>query len=124
MKYLVRDRDGMYVRDFDAVFKQAGISVEPTAPRAPNQNAFIKRWIRSIRYECLNFFMVFGQRHFDFIVSSYLDHYNGRHPHQSLDNRPLSGTWPEVNDPLDSGEIIVCHESLGGVLKHYERRAA
>jgi putative transposase len=124
IKYLIRDRDGMYVRDFDDVFERAGVSVEPTAPRAPNQNAFIERWIKSIQVECLDHFIVFGQKHFDYLVSCYLAFYNSLRPHQALDNRPLLGVRPEVDDPLVAGEKIVCRESLGGVLRHYERIAA
>ncbi|MBX3432815.1 MAG: hypothetical protein KF847_05810, partial [Pirellulales bacterium] len=37
---------------------------------------------------------------------------------------PPTGYWPEVDEPLAAGEQIVCIESLGGVLKRYERRAA
>jgi putative transposase len=76
MKRLVLDRDGMYVRDFNDIFERAGVSVEPTAPRAPNQNAFIERWIRSIQVECLNHFIVLGKEHFDHLVSCYLSIYN------------------------------------------------
>jgi hypothetical protein len=50
--------------------------------------------------------------------------YNEFRPHQGLDNRPLSGKWPDKNEPLAEGEKIVCHESLGGILRHYERVAA
>lgn len=82
--------------------------------------------MRSIRYECLNHFIVFGKKHFDFLVQSYLEFYNTARPHQGVDigNRPLTGKWPEVDDPLAAGEQIVCIEELGGVLKRYERRAA
>ena len=124
IEYLVRDRDGMYISEFDQVFKDIGCRVKPTAPRAPNQNAFIERWIKSARYECLNFFIVFGKKHLDYIVSSYLDFYNELRPHQALDNRPLTGKWPEDDQPLAEGETLICHESLGGLLRHYERVAA
>jgi len=50
--------------------------VIPTAAHAPNQNVFIERWNRSIKYECLNLFIVFGQKHFDFLISSCFDYYN------------------------------------------------
>ncbi len=124
MTHLIRDRDGMYVREFDQVFKDMGCRVKPTAPRAPNQNAFIERWVKSIKYECLNYFIVFGKTHFDHLVASYLEYYNELRPHQALDNQPLTGTWPEANDPLKADEQIVCHEKLGGLLRHYERVAA
>lgn len=124
IRYLVRDRDGKYARKFDVLFEKADVAVEPTAPRAPNQNAYIERWIGSLRYECLNRFITFGLAHLDYIVSEYVRFYNGVRPHQRKDNRPLSGNWQRENEPLDGKEEIVCLSSLGGVLKHYERMAA
>jgi putative transposase len=122
--HVSRDRDGMYVTEFDAVLKNAGARVIPTAPHAPNQNVYIERWIRSIKYECLNHFIVFGQKHFDFLVTSYVDYYNTLRPHQGAGNRPLSNSWADADDPLEPGERIVCDLRLGGLLRHYERRAA
>lgn len=124
IEYLIRDRDSLYSAESDQVFTDLGCRVEPTAPLTPNQNAFIERWVKSIKSETLDAFLVFGRRHLDVIVSSYLDHCNRVRPHQALDNRPLQGSWPEVDDPLGDDEVIVCRESLGGVLKHYERIAA
>jgi putative transposase len=74
--YLIRDRDGKYVREFDQVFKDIGCRIEPTAPQSPNQNAFIERWVKSMKFECLNYFIVFGKKHLDHLVSCYTDFYN------------------------------------------------
>ncbi len=111
--YVTRDRDGEFVSDFDAALKGAGVRVITTAPQAPNQNAFVERWVKSIREECLQHFIVFGQQHFDFLISSYADYYNTRRPHQGVGNRLLSGPWPKVDDPLQEGEQVVCHPRLG-----------
>lgn len=124
VRSLVRDLNFKYSKRFDKVFADAGVSVEPTVPRAPNQNAFVERWIGSIRGECLNRFIVFGLGHLDHITSCYLDYYHACRPHQRLDNKPPLGVWPEVDDPPESADEIVCREWLGGVLKHYERKAA
>ncbi len=124
MEYLVRDRDGICVQEFDQVFKDLGCRVKPTSQQAPNQNAFVERWIKSIKFEALNFFVIFGKKHFDTIATSYLEFYNELRPHQSLDNRPLTGKRSEVDEPLAENEKIICHESLGGLLRHYERVAA
>lgn len=124
MQYLIRDRDNKYIEDFDQVLQDNGCTTEVTAPQSPNQNAFIERWIKSIRVEYLSHFIVFGKKHLDFLVSSYLDYYNELRPHQSLDNRPLSGERSVVDKPLGEDEKIVCHEKLGGLLRHYERVAA
>lgn len=124
IRYLVRDCDYKYVKEFDAVFENADVLIEPTAPRAPNQNAFIERWIGSLKHECLNRFICFGQEHLNYIVSEYASFYNELRPHQRKDNRPLVGEWPSVDEPLSEPEHVLCHQRLGGVLKHYERAAA
>lgn len=122
--HVTRDRDVMFGPGFDTVFKNAGRRVIPTGPLAPNQNVFIERWITSIKYESLNHFIVFGQQHFDFLISSYVDFYHTLRPHQGVGNRPLTGTCRESDDPLEHGEQVVRHSRLGGLLRHYERRAA
>lgn len=94
--HVTRDRDGKFVAEFDAILKNSGTRVIPIAAHAPNQNVYIERWIRSIKDECLRHFIVFGQRHFDFLISSYVDFYNTLGPHQGVGNRPLSGTTSAV----------------------------
>jgi hypothetical protein len=73
--YLVRDQDFKYSNQFDALFESAHIAVEPTVRRAPNQNAFVERWIGSIKHECLQRFVAFGIGHLDYLVVSYVEHY-------------------------------------------------
>jgi putative transposase len=74
--------------------------------------------IQAIQQEYLDNFVVVGKRHLNHIVSEFLRYYHEERPHQGLGNVPLSGL-PETGD----GEIV-CREWLGGLLKHYERRAA
>lgn len=124
IKHLILDCDYKYTRDFNEIFEKANVRVERTAPRAPNQNAFVERWIGSLKHECLNRFICFGHEHLDHIVSEYADFYNKDRPHQSLENKTLQGPWPSVNDPPKSKSEIVVHDRLGGVLRHYERVAA
>ena len=54
-----------------------------------------------------------------------MTYYHFRRPHQGLGNVPISGELPpEVS--LDEFQVddVVCHETLGGLLKHYERKVA
>jgi len=94
--------------------------VVETAPESPNQNAHCERWVRSVRQECLEHFVVLGEAHLRYILSSYVAHYNEQRPHQGIGNIPLKE--PE-GEPPSEGEIV-CFERLGGLLKHYERRPA
>ncbi|QDS99305.1 integrase core domain-containing protein [Adhaeretor mobilis] len=82
VRYLVRDKDYKFSRRFDEVFEQADVAVEPTSPRSPNQNAFVERWIGSIKGECLNRFFAFGLKHLDYLVEEYVRYYNDLRPHQ------------------------------------------
>ena len=117
---VIRDRDAKYGTDFKQVFVDAGVTVIPTAPRAPNQNAYVERFIGSIKHEMLNRFICFGQKHLDYLVSEFADYYNQLRPHQGVGNRPLQGDWPVVDKPPGDDEQLVCHTKLGGVLKHYD----
>jgi hypothetical protein len=61
-------------------------------------------WIQSIQLECLNQFVVLGEKPFNFLVSTYVNYYLRRRPHQGLDNKPLAGSEPDDDVPrLTSG---------------------
>jgi putative transposase len=121
---LLRDRDGIYSRGFDRVIRDAGIEVKKNSVRAPNLQAHIERFIQSLQQEALDHFIVFGEKHFDYLISEYVEHYLSERPHQSLGNLPLSGNWPEPDERLLPEEEIVCRSRLAGVLSHYYQRAA
>jgi putative transposase len=129
---VIRDRDGKFTAAFDQFFKDRSIQVKPVGPQAPNMNAFVERWIQSLKYEALNHFIVFGQEHFDHIVSEYVAYYHERRPHQGLGNAllPASGSEPCAIDaeasPAKSLALadVKCETRLGGLLKHFYRVAA
>ena len=62
-KYLIRDRDGAHGDIFKRRLCAMGIRDKPTAPRSPWQNGHCERLIGSIRRECLDHVVVFGERH-------------------------------------------------------------
>ena len=61
-----------------------GIRDRPTAPRSPWQNGHAERLIGSIRRECLDHVIVFGERHLRHVLRSYARYYNGVRTHLSL----------------------------------------
>jgi len=63
-------------------------------------------------------------QHFDHLISEYVDYYHIERPHQSLENKPLVGHWPEPGRKPPSDGEIVCRSRLGGWLKSYERKVA
>ncbi len=85
IRYVQRDRDGKFAADFDATLKRARIKVVPSPAKSPNTQAFVERFIGSLRSECLNHFIFFGTRHLDSVANSWLQHYHAERPHQGVD---------------------------------------
>src|SRR5207247_5914673 len=54
MRFLIHDRDSKFTTAFDEVFRSEGIWTIRTPVRAPRANAFIERWIGTVRRECLD----------------------------------------------------------------------
>jgi putative transposase len=78
-----------------------------TARRSPSQNAYVERVTGSIRRECLDYVVVFNERHLRPVLSAYMDYYHRTRTHPSLvkdcpDIRP-------VNSP-ERGKVIACPE--------------
>ena len=126
--YCLHDRDTKFTKGFDSLLASAGIKTVKTPVMAPNANAFVESWVASIKRECLNHFLCFSRSHLDHIVGAYIKFYNEQRPHQGLGNRTL-GSKPEIGQPVDdsiSANIgrIGCQFELGGLLKHYYRKAA
>ena len=119
---IIRDLDGKYSAEFDRAFTDRSIKVKPVGPRAPNLNAFVERWIQSLKHEALNHFIVFGLEHFDHVVREFIDYYHDCRPHQGIGNR-LIRVGKQEPPSMDSSELVRCEKRLGGLLKHYYRAA-
>jgi hypothetical protein len=61
--FLVHDRDNCYGTGFDRRVRNLGIARARTPFRSPRANAITKRWVRSVRTECLDHLFIFNQRH-------------------------------------------------------------
>ena len=84
----------------------------------------LERWVESIKHECLDHFVVFGEKHLQHIVSQYVKFHNEERPHQGVGNtrlRLIGAKEPPVENA--EGEIV-CAARLGGLLKSYSRIAA
>ncbi len=75
-QYLIRDRDRIYGAVVTRRLRAMGIRDKPTAPASPWQNGFAERLIGSIRRECLDHIVVFGEAHLRRILRSYACYYN------------------------------------------------
>ena len=114
-QYLIRDRDRAYGDTFVRRVRSMGIRDRPTSPRSPWQNAYAERLIGSIRRECLDHVVVFGERHLRHILLSYVHYYNELRTHLSLGkDAPTSRRVQRAGD-------ILCRPVLGGLHHQYVR---
>ena len=122
-KLVFHDADPKLGKTFDGDLRRCGLTPRRLRPRSPNMNAFVERWIQSIQIECLDHFIVLGEAHLNYLVAQYVEHFQVERPHQGLENKLIRPKKPP-DDDIPLVRQIVCQERLGGLLKHYERRAA
>jgi putative transposase len=123
--FLIHDRDTKFTKTFDAFFDGTVRAVVKTPYQSPIANCFAESWIGTLKRESLNHFFCFSLGHLDHIVQAYANYYNELSPHQSLGNVPLNRAGqppPQTSD--DELGTIRRRAYLGGLLNHYERKAA
>lgn len=123
--HIIRDRDAKFTDQFCSILESDGLEFRPIPARSPNLNPYAESWVGRTKQEVLDHFLVCGEKHLRHILATWLDYYHRRRPHQGLCNVPISDTVQlEISLEEFRRENIVCHETLGGLLKHSERKAA
>jgi transposase InsO family protein len=113
--YMVRDRDRIFGGIVTRRLRAMGIRDRPIAPASPWQNGFAERLIGSIRRECLDHIVVFGEAHLRGILRSYARYYNDLRTHRSLDKDA------PVSRPVQRTGNIKSFPILGGLHHRYAR---
>src|SRR5215218_1964381 len=67
-RFLIRDRDSKFTRQFDEVFRSEGIRVIKAPIRAPKARAHAERWVGSVRRECLDRILIAGRWHLQHVL--------------------------------------------------------
>jgi putative transposase len=117
---LIIDRDTKYCEAFRLLLKQSGTAIIRLPPRSPNLNAYAERFVGSVKTECLNRLVFFGESSLRRALSEYMAHYHLERNHQGINNRLLTAA---ANDPNYGGKLVR-RERLGGVLSYYHRLSA
>jgi hypothetical protein len=114
------DRDTKFFQSFRDFLADEGVAPVRLPPKSPNLNAHQERFMRSIKSECLDRMIFFGENMLRNAVREYVSHYHQERNHQGLENK--------IIDPDDEvGQLkgeIECRERLGGLLRYYYRGAA
>lgn len=85
-KYLLMDRDTKFSQTFRIILNQAGPEAVRLPARSPNLNPNLERFIRSVKEECLERIIFFGERSLQVTVAEFLSHFHAERNHQGLGN--------------------------------------
>jgi transposase InsO family protein len=117
-RYLIHDNDGIFGEEVSRTLQLLKIEEVRTSPGSPWMNAYVERFIGSIRRECLDHVIVFNERHSLGLVGEYGDYYHTARTHESLEcNAPQPRT-------IEGGNGQIVAEPMVGGLHHRYRRAA
>ncbi len=119
-RVMVMDRDPLFTAAFRTMLAEAGVKPVRLPARSPNLNAFVERFVLSIKSECLDHIIPLGAAHLRWAVTEYVRHYNAERPHQGLGGALIE---PGEHSGGGSGEVR-CRERVGGLLRYYYREAA
>jgi transposase InsO family protein len=113
--YLVRDNDRAYGQIFTSRVTAMGIRDRPISPGSPWQNGIAERLIGTLRRECLDHMVIFGEAHLRRILSAYAVYYNQSRTHLALNKDCPFGR------PIQRFGSIVAIPVLAGLHHQYAR---
>ncbi len=113
--YLVRDNDRAYGQVFTSRVRAMGTRDRPISPGSPRQNGVAERFIGTLRRECLDQVVIFGEVHLRRVLAAYADYYNRTRTHRTLQkDAPFGRAAQQVGS-------IVPVPVIGGLHHQYVR---
>jgi len=121
--HLIHDRDPLFTAPWTKLLESGGVKCVPIPAKSPNCNPHAERVVRTVRNECLDHFVVFGERHLRHLLSKFVAHYHSERYHQGIGSKLIRPRPSSSNDSTALGAIR-CRSRLGGQLNFYHRNAA
>ena len=119
--YLIHDRDPLFTEAFEAILRERGVKCVKIPAQSPNCNPHAERFVKTIRYECLQPFR---------LLRGTTPAVRGQGVHGALPSGTVpSGAGRAVDREASADEArrsgkVVCRSRLGGMLNFYHREAA
>jgi len=80
-----------------------GIRDRPISPRSPWQNPYAERLIGTVRRDCLDHVLIFGERHLRRVLTLYSRYYNETQGKDAPLRRAVQRSGTIVTTPISSG---------------------
>ena len=71
-RWLILDRDQKFTTQFRDLLEHAGTDVVRLPHRSPNLNAYVERFVLSVKSECLNRMVFFGEPSLRRAISEFI----------------------------------------------------
>ena len=123
-RFVLHDRDSIYSQWLDTAITAMGVRVLRTPIQTPQANCYCERLLGTLRRECLDFLIPFGEEHLRRILHLWQVHYNRGRPHSSL-GPGLPAPPPGLPAALIAGHDlprdmrVVARAILGGLHHEY-----
>jgi putative transposase len=119
-RFLLRDRDAKFSRPFDEVVQTEGRPDHPSAdPARLGPTRSQSGFVRTVRRECLDHVLIYGHRHLERVLRTYVGHYTNERPHWGLHLMTPSGR----RSIECAGPTARVHDVLGGLIHEYRLAA-
>jgi transposase InsO family protein len=119
-RYLLMDRDAKFSEGFRTILRESEVKSVRLPPCSPNLNAHLERYWLSLKTECLNRLIFFGEAMLRRSLLAYGLYYHRERNHQGLGNQVI-----EAGEEIGRCDgTVECRERLGGLLRYYYRAAA
>ena len=119
----MHDKDTKFTKEFTAKLKERGLRTNSLPKASPNLNGRCERIIGTLKWECLDKFIVFGKQHLDYLVSEYVAYYNTTRSSMVRDHLPPIRQEPDELASLKLDQVEV-KSYVGGLVKSFQRKAA
>jgi putative transposase len=119
-RFVIRDRDSKFTAMSGQALADSGVRIIKTPARSPSANSFADRYAGTLRRECLDQLLIYGERHLRQILAQYARHYNHHRPHQPREQRP---PLHEPGQPVDMTARIRRRQVVHGLISEYRRTA-
>jgi hypothetical protein len=121
-KYLIHDRDPLFSKSFIAILKARGVKSVKIPAQSPNCNPYAERFVKTIKCESLNHFVIFGERDLRHLIKEFVEPTMTERFHQGIGGQLVRNVCP-TNDNGADGKVA-SRSRLGGLLNYYYREAA
>ena len=82
ISHLIKDGDKKITAEFDQIIEPTAATVKKISRKVPEMGSFAESRVASIKRECLDHFMVPGERHLERLPESHVGYYSSKRLHR------------------------------------------